>query len=682
MNTEKSLKQIENYIYFGVIALLPILVLSFFANVFETPKLALAVIAVLLIVLLKVVRALMTNKISFSTSLFDIPVFIFATIYLVSGLLESPNIMDAFFLPGSASIVITGALLYFITNQLGSKQKKIAKEVLFFSSVAYSLIVLLTVAGVFQAIPQLPAFVRTSNFNTLGSSLPGMIFLIVTAPIGIKAIVNNKEVTKRALYGVSMALLGFALLVNVFNNLPGRPTAPQLPSLATSWSVAVDAVKINPLLGMGPGNYLSAFTRFVPLEYNQSPIWSVRYTSGRSYAFTMFTETGIAGFGAFAMLLLAVYRAIKKRKVNDPVAISLGLSTAMLIAFPSTSVLLFTFFILLGLSSESEDSTFDVFNFEGRENKSRLPVLVATLPMIALVIAIGYYAQRVIAADTTYKRALGLIAQNNGSGAYDTLRSAINTNPLVDRYRVSYAQINLAIANSLASNENISDQDRQTIAQLIQQAIREGKNAVSLNPTKANNWEVLGSIYQAVAPLADGGYSFAAQTYRQAIALDPINPNLRISLGGIFYAVGQYNDAIDTFELAASVKPDHANSFFNLAAAYREAGRIDDAINAMSVVLSLVDRDSTDFEVATKALNDLQDKKANAEIEGSDNLTAPEQANPDAEPVIELDENQAPPEAPVLDEQADAEATAEPTATATPTPSPSVEPSPTATPLP
>jgi tetratricopeptide (TPR) repeat protein len=301
---------------------------------------------------------------------------------------------------------------------------------------------------------------------------------------------------------------------------------------------------------------------------------------------------------------------------------------------------------------------------------ARLPVIIAALPIIIVVVFYTVQATRVLSADITYKKALEYVVINDGRGAYDTLQQAINTNPYVDRYRITYAQINIALANSIAQKEEVTEDDRNTIAQLVQQAIREGKVAVALNPTRAGNWEMLASIYRAIMPLAQGADAFAVQTYAQAVALDPLNLNTRIALGGIYYAAEAYEDAIDVFKLAVAAKPNHANAHYNLAVAYRENGNLDRAISEMSTVLSLVSRDSDDYTVASQALADLQDKKQ-AEIGESENLTPPPSGElPGLEPPLDLPEEAEPPE-PV----------------ATPSPSPEASPTspaggPTPTPLP
>lgn len=227
------------------------------------------------------------------------------------------------------------------------------------------------------------------------------------------------------------------------------------------------------------------------------------------------------------------------------------------------------------------------------------------------------------------------------------MRESIGLNPFVDRYHASYSQINLALANSLAQNENITDQDRATIAQLIQQAIRESKATVTLNPQRAGNWELLARTYQAIMPFSEGADAFAIETFNQAVILDPINPNLRIALGGVHYALGDYDNAIRAFELATFAKPDHANAHYNLATALREKGEIERAINEMTIVLSLVDRDSQDYELAKTELEALENRLPVEEAEGTETLTPPQPAEePVIEPPIELPEEASPPEAP------------------------------------
>ena len=108
------------------------------------------------ILLLKSLKVISKNKLSISAGTFDISMVLLAVVYLASTILQTPNKMEGFFLPGTATIVIAGALLYFIVNQANEESKKAIKLVIFLSGVIFSLIILFATAGVFRSIPQLP----------------------------------------------------------------------------------------------------------------------------------------------------------------------------------------------------------------------------------------------------------------------------------------------------------------------------------------------------------------------------------------------------------------------------------------------------------------------------------------------------------------------------------------------
>lgn len=663
MNTQEIFKKTELGLMSMLVLVLPIFVVNSFANVIETPKTILLVVVLLAVLVLKAIRALMDSTISFTSSQFDIPAFLLAAIYILSAVLQTPNKMEAIFLPGNTTVVVSSVVAYFIINQFNKSEKKILQASLFISGVVYSLFVLLVSAGISKAIPQLPLFMQSSNFSPLGSQLSGLIVLASIVPVGIFAIINNKDIAHKALYGVSLGLIAFAAILSLSVFIPGSENQVKFPDMVTSWYVASDAVKENPLFGAGPGNYLTAFNRFRPITYNASDLWSVRYTNGRSYLFTLITEVGIAGLAAFSLILLAVFRLFKKHKKISAETVSILVMSISLLIFPSSIVVLLFFFILLSLA-EIEMTNESLFSYTNKSSK--LPVVVTTLPVFILVAAIGYYLFNISMADARYKSSLEIYAKGDGSAAYDEMQLAIQANPYVDRYRVSYAQLNLALANALASQKDLTEEQKQTVATLVQQAIREGKVAVSLNPQRSSNWEVLASIYRAVAPLAEGADQFAAQTYAQAIRLDPYNPVTRISLGGIFYAAKDYKSAIREFEYAVQTKPDYANARYNLAIAYKENGEIDKAIDQMSQVLSLVDKDSEDFTLASKTLEELKENKKSADTSGStSNLVAPQEVEPNTESQIELTEDAQPP---VEEEAVEESETSTPTATPTTNP--------------
>ncbi|PIZ49378.1 hypothetical protein COY29_01960, partial [Candidatus Woesebacteria bacterium CG_4_10_14_0_2_um_filter_39_14] len=231
-----------------------------------------------------------------------------------------------------------------------------------------------------------------------------------------------------------------------------------------------------------------------------------------------------------------------------------------------------------------------------------------------------------------FQEAINAVGNNNAQTAVNKMVAAINLNPKVDRYRLSYSQINLAIAQNLATKKDLTDDDKNAISQLIQIAIQEGKATVALNPTRSGNWALLAGIYRSVMSFAQGADQFTIQTYSQAVALEPVNPNLRIALGGIYYALGRYDEAIDAFKLAVLAKPDLANAHYNLAITYREKNEVKKATEEINIVLTLVGKDTADYETAIKELKNLE------------SLTPPAEApTPVIKPPLELPEEATPP---------------------------------------
>lgn len=669
------LEKVEKYILYLTVLLLPVAVLPVFPNPFGVAKVTIVSFGVALILLIRAVRVLEEGKLEIPVGKFDLGVFTLALFYLASALLLTPNKMEAFFLPGTATLVIAGALLYFLANSLDKKGKRNLLITLFLSSVLVSLTSLLAYGGILAKIPQLPAFMKDTLFNTLGGHLPTAIFLTAALPFGVGLLIKEKETPTKLFYGVSILILVIGLGISIYTILPGKATTPRLPDFNTSWSVSVDSLKESPLLGVGPGNYLSAFNRFRPLTYNQTDLWNVRFTSARNLFMTTLTEVGILGFAALVLILFALYKYAKSEKdlfnfknLRSASVISLLVLILAFVFFSATHVGLIMLFVLLSLTTDTKNINLNLSaqRAESSPIASRLPAILVAVPVIVLLIAFGYFGSRALAAEATFKRSLDALARNDGRLTYDLMRQAISQNPLVDRYHASYAQINLALAQNIAQQEDLTDQDRQTVAQLVQQAIREAKAAVTLNPQRAGNWELLARTYQSIMAFAQGADTFATQSFNQAVALDPVNPNLRIALGGVHYALGNYDEAIRAFELATLTKPDLANAHYNLAAALREKGEIERAINQMTIVLSLVEEGTEDYDIARRELENLEARRTEGELGQGDELSPPLPAEePVIEPPLELPEDSNPPE------------TQEGQVSGSPSPSPTPSPTPT-----
>lgn len=645
---QKILSQLEVVTLAVIVFLAPLVVLSIFPNPFIVPKILVLVLGLCIALFLKALQILTNKHIKITFGFFDLSVLVLALAYALSTIYRTPNKMEAVLQPGNATAIVGSAILYFLINQLDERGKKVIRVSLISAGVFTAIASLLAAAGILGTLKILPEAGPSTAFSLLGGSIAGLLFTVGVLPLTIGTSIKSRDILTKAFFGVCAFIILFGAIISGIDALGSDPSQA-LPSFRTSWYVSVDSLKEKPLFGVGPGNYLSAYSRFRPITDNLTASWATRFTTARSFYLSVLTETGLLGATGIIFLFLSIFRLFRKTSAdednltetliaNESFA-SLLLLLVFLLAFPlfaGTAILLFT---LLSLASGGKSRS---VNITGQFS------LFFAIPFAIVSLIVLYFAGRMTLAEARFQTALNAIRANNGKDAYDRTQETISLNPYVDRYRTTYAQLNLILANSIAAKEKetVTDQDRQTISQLVQQAIREGKNAVALNRERAGNWENLGNIYRSIIPLAKGADSFALQTYSQAIALDPGNVTSRLAVGGIFYSLKNYDAAIETFKLAVSAKPNYANAFYNLGIAYRESGDIERSIQSLEKVLSLLDPKSKDYEATQKQLEDLKAKRPAKPAETGNELTPPATPAPTLDPQLDLGQEATPPDAP------------------------------------
>ena len=662
---EKLLEKVETILIYVLVVFVPLAILPVFPDFFLTPKLVGLTFIVGLLLLIKLVKTFNRGSLSFTVGSFDFPLLILAGAYVASGILNSSNRMEAFFLPGTGTIMVSSILVYFFVNQLSDEIKRRIGFLLYIDGILVSLVSLLVAAGAFSAMSNLPAIFKLADFNTLGGSLAVLVFLVTIIPFGIDMMRSEKDLLYRALQGVSLSLVVFAIVISVLNITPGKPASPKLPSLNTSWVVMIDSLKADPLLGVGAGNYLTAFNQYRPFTYNSTDLWRVRFQTARNFYMTVATEAGLIGLSTLFILGYLIVKEVSKysnkemklvgwTKNNRAHLSSLIILVIWLAIFPGNIVFVFLLTILLSLNSESVKINLGALGASLNSGSksgnfaAKLPVIVVTLPVLIALCVFSFYGVKSVRAEYFFKKSMDSLAKDDGGGAYNFLVKAISESPYIDRYHTAYAQLNLALANSVASSKKeMSDEERATVTQLIQQAIREGKAGVTLNQQRAVNWETLARIYQAVMPLAEGADQFAVDSFRQAIALDPLNPDLRIALGGIFFAGKDYESASRIFELAVAAKPDYANAHYNFGFTLKELGKTEAALAEIKATLSLIeDKSSKDYELVTQVIKELEEKKKTEQVktEQGESLSLPQQqSNNIITPPLDLPSDAEPP---------------------------------------
>lgn len=613
-----KLSPLENIISRGIIALvflLPLFFLPLTPNFYFFNKLILLLVGASALLLLSLVKQFFSKGFRGSLNGVDVAVLIFLAVNLLSTFLN-PHPAEAFY--GGTGMILGVTLFYFLVVLNQPKTESVQKALLFSAS-------LLGVIGFYQSTGLTKAlafweWMQPKEWTPAGSLVALATFFVVVLPLAVNLFkkgqaVETSDVLKQALYFLPFVLIGTGVVVTFLHFVRTPPAL--LPWLA-NWQISVEGFKnIRTLfLGVGPENFIFAFTRAKPLYLNQTPVWNAIFVHGRSEYLHLLTTTGLLGLVSFAWLALQFLKGSFSLR-GFPLSFLLAL--LVFVFLPGNLLTWLVVYLALAFKEEGAKSFREEMGasfaetgagFAERVKLSKEKVLF-TLPSIfasLLLLVIIYASLRVWKAEYYTYQSMLAAAENKGRETYLLQQGAISLNPYLDRYHLNFANTCFLLANSLAARTDLTDQERQMILPLIQQAINEASRGTALAGYKSENWQFRGNLYRSLINLAQGADQWTIASYQQAIRLDPANPILRVNYGGLFYLYRNYNMAIQQFGIAVQIKPDYANGWYNLAAAYRDNGQFVNAAQAMQQVLNFLPADSPDRPRAESELEELKQK--------------------------------------------------------------------------
>jgi tetratricopeptide (TPR) repeat protein len=206
------------------------------------------------------------------------------------------------------------------------------------------------------------------------------------------------------------------------------------------------------------------------------------------------------------------------------------------------------------------------------------------------------------------RKSLNAISAGNITQAYDNQISALRFNPNRDSYYDAFSKVNMTIAIALASKdpEELTDKDRQDIQTLISQALQNSKIATEqVGPLNVANWRTRAQIYQNLVNVAQNAFEWSISAYNTAIQLDPVNPALRLDLGGVYFAAGDYLSAANQFRQAVTLKQDYANARYNFALSLVALGELEQAKQELEITKLLLPEGSQDRNIVDQEIQNL-----------------------------------------------------------------------------
>jgi len=668
-----------------IIFVLPLLFVPSLFSVYALPKTVLLIVGVLVGWGIVLVQNLKLKVKSPATS-YQLPFIALAAVFIVSSLFQPTAAMRINALTGKTAIIFAGVLLALLIPHLSSSSLILPLSPLSPLSSFLASTVILALISIFQYAGLLSKWIawvplKQAVWTPTGSILTTLALILVAVVYLVVRLIKNIRENQLSISAnlFILALLVVLILGEVLGILALIESKPLFISPTAAWVVAVEGFKTakTALLGAGPGNFQIAYRRFRPVIVNNTQAWNFYFNSSFGEYLSLLTEVGILGLLALIWIIFSFRHS--ERSEESSVAFSFPLISLLLLALfiPFDINLWVVFFLLLGSGRKLHPLRHSERSEESSVAPS-LPLYITLIPPIALItlfIFSSWWYGRALWADALFAKSLSAFDRGEGGNAYNLQVEALRKNPNIDIYHSAYAGTNLALANSLSQQPDLSDQDKQQITILVQQAIREAKAATAINPLLSSNWQNLAGVYRQIIGVAEGAEGWTIESLRQAVVLDPVSPNLRIDLGGMFYSQGDYDSAQRQFEMAVDLKPDHANAHYNLAAAYQKQEKWSRAVLELKTVLSLIEPNTADFNKVQEELKELEKKVPETKAPVAETQLQPPQETLPTPPIspIELPEEEVEemaPEIPTPEPTEEPMPTGEPNEEAAPSPQP------------
>ncbi|GIW62808.1 MAG: hypothetical protein KatS3mg090_0634 [Patescibacteria group bacterium] len=672
-NFNKIIFTAKRYLVWLIFFLYPLFFLPFFRDVYSIPKNLFIIYSALLLLIFDFFYILINKKIVWRKSRLDLPLYLFLLIYGLSIYIMSPNKWQALFLSSEAYAVWIGwAIILFSAVSVNLDVIK----PLIISGFLSALNIFLSFINIFSLfnLPDSFGFVKNNYFVTTGSYLESLVFVGFVLLYLIFSFVFKSDQKSESngfwqlFENIVLVTSIIAIILGVYNiinpvEVNGQLFSLVLPPFRTSWYAAVEILKspLTALFGVGPNNFSSIFTRVKTIDYNMSDLWTISsFNLSASFFLHILTVSGILGIASFVYYLSVVYRQL----YNNSDAKLVYIFYILILLFLLLPLLPILTYLLFALSVKAGGTTEDY-----EINIGSIPLVYISSLGVSLALIVGgfYYSIKYTKAELFFYRGIQALNKNSAVDVFENHRKAIIEFPYLEALRRNFSQINMALAENYLNQlveenkKEKADQEkitnlRNSLNQAIQASIDEAKAVTALNSQKAENWAFLGSIYRNILNLAQNADAWAISSYQRAVQLDPLNPNYKIELGGLFYALQQYNDAERLFESAIASKPDWANAYYNLAWTAYQKKDINKAVNAMQSVVSLMEsNDKADKDSLEKAKKELEEFKkqlpsnegsatsgADLKDQGQDQLQIPTPPQQEIDQKINLPESASP----------------------------------------
>jgi tetratricopeptide (TPR) repeat protein len=347
------------------------------------------------------------------------------------------------------------------------------------------------------------------------------------------------------------------------------------PSFASTMEVTWEALKSDPVVGIGPNRFDQVWAMHKPQLVNNTVFWNTSFSSGYGLLPTFISTTGSLGILAWLLFLFSflalgvkmIFSSIKKSENAEIMLffiIALYLFVSLFFYSGGSVVFLLALSftgIFVGILSGKSDREISI-SFLNDPRKSFFFILFLVLLMIISAALSFKYIER-FASISSFGKALG--AQTIEEAESFIGRAVVlHSN---DVYMRTYSQIYITKMNELASKgDAISDTEKAQLQEYFDEAVNSAILATQYNKKNYLNFQALGSVYSNVASLGlTDAYAQSIDAYQQASQLNPLNPGLKLAIANLFFVDGKTAEAREIALEALALKPNYIDLLVTLS---------------------------------------------------------------------------------------------------------------------
>jgi len=156
-------------------------------------------------------------------------------------------------------------------------------------------------------------------------------------------------------------------------------------------------------------------------------------------------------------------------------------------------------------------------------------------------------------SDANHNLGVLAVASNNADAALPFLKTALEANPKIEQFWLSYI------------DALIKEKKFDNAKEILEQGKKQGVTPVNLHFIDGQINQNIGRLHEAEA------------SYLQTIALKPEHAEAHNNLGNTLKELGRFGEAEVSLRQTIALKPEHAEAHNNLGKTLKELGRLDEA---------------------------------------------------------------------------------------------------------